>query len=462
MLLEPLVYLVSAVMKVWHLFFAHVVGAVVEINPSTTWLLSIVFLVVSVRLAIFPLYRRQLINGRRSANLRPHIAAVQKKYKTNADPHAPLYQTWAIQELRRDSGVSFWAALGPTLIQIPIILGLVRMLRRMVAAASSPGNPADHGVGFLNVSEVTDFLRTDLFDVPITAYIAMPPDRYQALGTNFRDVVTLAGPLVFAAATFTGINLIISLRRTKRTTDENSKLSRFLVRWLAAMIVIAPIFLLFIGFFGPAPIAIALYWACNNLWTASQSFAMTKYLDRRYPLSEEFVSQRVELREQQQAELLRHNRIEYLRRRKEKNKNFTPIHQKILEKLEAELDTEAKKEQLLSAKVNQYRTVIYFMRLKQQEYLPSFGQKLATVFTVTVPDNAVHHTPIEIPAIVKVQQPAGPRHALGNRRKEKRARKLSKPELLARQLGTAAYQTGCRHINKATGKREYQWKRFRD
>lgn len=292
-MLEPLVFLISAILKAWHLLVAAIPG----ISTSVAWTASVILLLITVRAALVPTAYKQLLVGRKSVNLRPEFAAIKNKYARSADPNAPKYAKWAIQELQRTHDISLWSGLIPPLVQIPVFIGLYRMLRRMADAGIHGPTAEVAGVGTLSGDEVRDFASATFFGVPLPAYVSMNPVQLAELGTDFSSVISLCAPLILMAATFTGINMAISITRLRRTLDHGSRFMRGTYKYLIGVTGFAIAFPLFFGIFGPAPLAIIVYWVCNNLWTMSQNAIITIILERKYPLTPEFRAMRDQVRD---------------------------------------------------------------------------------------------------------------------------------------------------------------------
>ena len=54
------------------------------------------------------------------------------------------------------------------------------------------------------------------------------------------------------------------------------------------MIIIAPLLLLFFRFYRCG--ALIAYWLCNNLWIMGQNIYLTRYVEKRYPLTDAFLN----------------------------------------------------------------------------------------------------------------------------------------------------------------------------
>ena len=380
-MLEPLVFVISGILKAWHLAIAAVPG----VSVSAAWTASVILLLITVRMALLPFSYRQLSMGRKTVNLRPQFAAIRAKYSRSVDPNAPKYQRWAMQELREKHGISFWAGLVPPLVQIPVFIGLFRMLRRMANAGAHGSDQVAEGVGFLSGAEVRKFASATFSGVPLPAYPAMPEAQFAELGTTFAAVISVCAPLIFAAATFTGINMAISINRLRRTLDHGSRFMRGTYKYLVGATFFAVAFPLFFGFLGPAPLAIIVYWVCNNLWTMSQNAIITIILERRHPLTPEFRALRdrtrdarrddraKRARDRREARASRWRAVAGTIRNPSRRADLWDAHRTMLAEREAAAKAVRDAQLQKRAKVHQVRQLARLLRADSQGDLPSLG-----------------------------------------------------------------------------------------
>lgn len=380
-MLEPLVFVISGVLKLWHI----AVSAIPGVSESAAWMASIILLLITVRSALLPFSYRQLLMGRKSVNLRPQFAAIRQRYANNADPNAPKYQKWAMQELRERNGISFWAGLVPPLVQIPVFIGLFRMLRGVAIAGSHGSDHVSGGVGFLSDGEVREFAATTFAGIPLPAYVAMPEEQLAHLGTTRVDVIGIAFPLVIAAATFTGLNMAISINRLRRTLDHNSRFMRGTYKYLIGATLVAIIFPLFFGLFGPSPMAIVVYWVCNNLWTMTQNAAITLFLERKYPLTDDFKKlrdatrdarrnyRRAKVADRRSARASRWRAVAGTVRSPGRRSELWAAHRAMLAEQKERAQAATVKQRNLRRKVLQTRQLARLLRADSQGQLPSLN-----------------------------------------------------------------------------------------
>lgn len=91
--------------------------------------LSIVVFTILVRLATFPLTRKQQQSTKAMQELQPELKKLQEKYKNDRERMAQ-----AQMELYREYGVNPLAGCLPLIVQLPILLGLYRAIVATLAA----------------------------------------------------------------------------------------------------------------------------------------------------------------------------------------------------------------------------------------------------------------------------------------------------------------------------------------
>lgn len=282
-MLELFAYPVSVVMKAWHLLLTDVFA----VAPSTAWIISVIGLVITVRGLLFPFAWMQKRSAHRSVLMRPERAELQKRYGDSAKPEDIVALRDATKELHERYGFRPAAGCIPPLIQIPVALGLYRLLL-WISRPELLGTHrnASGGFGALTGEDVASFEQTRLFDVPLPAYIAMGDQRLAELGTTSADAWRVIFPFVLAAVVFTTINLAVTNYFNYRYMDWSSTVMRVTARILVALAVIMPFFILWLGTRGPLPFALVLYWVTGNLWTAGQTLVLNVAIRRRWPETE--------------------------------------------------------------------------------------------------------------------------------------------------------------------------------
>jgi YidC/Oxa1 family membrane protein insertase len=249
-LLDWLYTAIAWVMKTWHALFS----TFLDPAGGITWALSIVFLVVTVRLLLFPLFVKQIKSQRAMQELQPEIQKLRKQYGTDRQG---LSQ--AMMALQKERGVNPLAGCLPLLPQIPVFLSLFHVLRRL-----APGKQGLYSWS----NELTDqAARAELFGAPISASFNMS-------GGKARDLLALEGVTQGGIRAVCLVLIVIMCITTFVTQKQIMKRSGP-VEGQAAMVqkfllYVMPASLFVSGFF--FPIGVLLYWMTNNLWTLGQQF----------------------------------------------------------------------------------------------------------------------------------------------------------------------------------------------
>jgi YidC/Oxa1 family membrane protein insertase len=253
--LDPVYYAVSAVMWCWHQLFGLLLGP----TSGVAWALSVVFLVVTLRAVMIRPFLAQVRSGRAMRALAPQLAELRKLY---ADDRPRLMQeTKALQSAH---GVSALGGCLPALLQIPVFLGLLHVLRYF----NRPGLTFEQNAAIPNYvfapDQVRSFLEARLFGAPLSAYLSMPQQLLDSFGGHVDriDVVVVAVPLMLVAAVATHFSARHSAQQ-QPPDSPTASIMRF-TPW------VFPLGALIGGAFFPFPIAILVYWLTNNAWTLVQ------------------------------------------------------------------------------------------------------------------------------------------------------------------------------------------------
>lgn len=297
--LDPFIYLVSGVLKLWHLLLNSVLG----LDDSTAWVLALIGLVVTVRGLIAPFSWMQMRTARTSVIMRPELAALNAEYADRTDKESVAEHERRRKELSRQYNHRPAAGCVPMLIQIPVFIGLYRTVLQMARPSENLEVAPDTRIGFLNAEEITAFLNAEIRGIPLPAYLSMPQEMLAQLGTTRDEVRGFILPIVILAVIFTTANLAGSIYRNLETLDWESSLARGTQKMLIGMTVLVPFLLLSLTFFGPIPVAIVLYWFANNLWTLVQTALIRVVVSRKMPLDDDYRREHRATREKVRGEL---------------------------------------------------------------------------------------------------------------------------------------------------------------
>jgi YidC/Oxa1 family membrane protein insertase len=255
-LLDPLYTAISLVMKWWHALWNGVFGdpPVESGLGGLTWALSIVFLVVTIRLILFPLFVKQVKSQRAMQELQPEIQKLRAQYGSDRQG-----MSQAMMALQKERGVNPLAGCLPILPQIPVFLALFHVLRRL-----APGAPGLYGWS----DELTDeAARAKLFGAPISASFNMTGAKGQAIlaipGVTYTNIRIVAFVLIVIMCCTTFFTQKQIMRRSGPVEGQAATVQKLMLYGM-------PLSLFVTGFF--FPIGVLLYWFTNNLWTLGQQF----------------------------------------------------------------------------------------------------------------------------------------------------------------------------------------------
>jgi YidC/Oxa1 family membrane protein insertase len=240
-IITPLEYLTSGILVVFHKLFADILN----VPEGISWALSIVCLTVVIRIALIPLFVKQIKNSRNLQLLQPKVKELQKKYG-----HDRERLTQETMKLYKETGTNPLASCLPLLLQMPIFLALFRTL-----------NSAAHNdvVGFM-----TDQLASSLTSSAIFDHIYVS-DSFTGEGASTTSKwVTAFLVLAMTATTFT------TQRQLMRKNMPESALTGQYAQQQKILLYVLPVVFAVGGI--AFPIGVLLYWTTSNLWTMGQQF----------------------------------------------------------------------------------------------------------------------------------------------------------------------------------------------
>jgi YidC/Oxa1 family membrane protein insertase len=248
---------ISWVMARWHDVFA----SFLDPAGGITWALSIMFLVVTIRIVLFPLFVKQIKSQRAMQELQPEIQKLRKQY--GADRQG-LSQ--AMMALQKERGVNPLAGCLPILPQIPVFFALFHVLRRLA--------PGAEGLYSWSYELTQQAATASLFGAPISSSFNMTGAKEEAIlalpGVTYGGIRTVAGVLIVIMCFTTYFTQKQIMKRSGPVEGQAAMVQKFLLYVMPASLFVS-------GFF--FPIGVLLYWMTNNLWTLGQQF----FVLRRMP-----------------------------------------------------------------------------------------------------------------------------------------------------------------------------------
>lgn len=275
-MLDFVYYPVSGILWIWHTIFGSVLGP----DNGITWALAVVFLVFTLRLALYKPFVRQIRTQLTMKKLQPEITALQKKYHGDRAKQAS-----EMQKLQKEHGFNPLLGCLPLLAQAPVFIGLLHVLRSFNRTATGFGqlgmsaqDNANTPNYFFDVDDVQSFLDARLFGAPISGAISSSQDTLNSFAPfgGVPTVVTIALvaiPLMVMASVATHFNARASIARqddVARSNPQTAMMNRLML-WVfpAGVLVGGPVL----------PIAVLLYWVSNNIWTYAQQHLVYRRID---------------------------------------------------------------------------------------------------------------------------------------------------------------------------------------
>jgi YidC/Oxa1 family membrane protein insertase len=264
---------ISWILLRWHDVWSFLEGREF-LDTNWDWILAIVFLVITVRIILFPLFVKQIKSQRAMQALQPQMKELQQKHKGDRE----TLQKEMMELYRREKANPMMGCL-PIFLQIPVFISLFWILRRL-----NPARPAAVEAGDVSLvdSKITLYGWTldkfesaslaQLFGAPIASrFFDDDFGRFAELNANQLTVQIVTGVLVIIMMVTTHLTAKQMILKTGWATDPTQLMMQRL------MVYGLPFMLLFSGAF--FPLGVVLYWVVQNLF----SLAQQQWVLRKYP-----------------------------------------------------------------------------------------------------------------------------------------------------------------------------------
>ena len=252
-IMRPLYWVVSGLLVLFHGVWSPLLGK----DSGWTWALSIVSLTVVIRIALIPLFVKQIKSSRQMQLLQPKVRELQKKFGHDREK---LGQE--TMKLYREHNANPLSSCLPLLLQMPIFLALFRVLD-----GAARNIPRGHWL------EIHPELLSSLNSA--TIFGARISDTFLnvgfAAGVTSTHVVTVVLILAMTATLF-----VTQLQLMRKNMPPEALTGPF-AQQQKMMLYLFPIIFAVGGI--NFPIGVLVYWLASNLWTMGQQF----YVIRRNP-----------------------------------------------------------------------------------------------------------------------------------------------------------------------------------
>ena len=261
MSLDWIYYAISWILLKWHALWDFIgIPERPVLGTSWAWILAIVFLVVTVRVVLFPVFVKQIKSQRAMQALQPKVKLLQEKHKGDRETlQKEMMELYKVEKANPLMGCL------PMFLQIPVFLGLFHVLRRL-----SPDKTATTLYGWTD-AQFRSATEASLFTAPLPSQFGSSASDLASLNANGVTVKIIAGVLVLIMMATTYLTSRQMILKTGWAEDPQQKMIQRL------MLYGIPLSLLVSG--ALFPIGVVIYWVTNNLF----SLAQQQWVLRKFP-----------------------------------------------------------------------------------------------------------------------------------------------------------------------------------
>ncbi|GHJ46664.1 hypothetical protein Cs7R123_40060 [Catellatospora sp. TT07R-123] len=240
---------ISWLLLAWHSVWDKVLPGVNFLNTNWDWILAIIFLVLTVRAVLFPLFVKQIRSQRAMQALQPQLKALQEKHKGDKE----TLQREMMELYRREKANPLMGCL-PLVLQMPVFIGVFHILKRLGTGTS------DKSLYGWTVAQFDSGAAAKLFGVSI--------------GATFRQGGTAAilcgilGVVMIATTYMTSRQMILKTGWSEDPTQRT--MQKLMLYGIPATLIISAV---------AFPLGLIIYWTTTNLFSLGQQMWVLK----KYP-----------------------------------------------------------------------------------------------------------------------------------------------------------------------------------
>jgi YidC/Oxa1 family membrane protein insertase len=262
--LDWIYWAISWILLTWHTVWDAVgVPVTAVLGTNWAWILAIIFLVVTVRVILFPIFVKQIKSQRAMQALQPKVKELQEKHKGDRE----TLQREMMELYRKEKANPLMGCL-PMFLQIPVFFGLFHVLRRLNPERGPQDKTTLYGWTYDQFHQASE---ARLFTAPISSKFGSTAAELAAMNANGTNVKIIAGVLVIIMIATTYLTSRQMILKTGWAEDPQQKMIQRL------MLYGIPASLLFSG--AIFPIGVVIYWVVNNLFSLGQQ----QWVLRKYP-----------------------------------------------------------------------------------------------------------------------------------------------------------------------------------
>jgi YidC/Oxa1 family membrane protein insertase len=248
-LLNPLYELITKILTFIHAGLSPVFGS----SSGWAWGLSIVFLTILMRLALIPLFVKQIRTQRAMQVLQPKMKELQAKYKGDRET-----LNAEMMKLYKEQGANPLAGCLPLLLQMPVFFALFHVLSHI--------RPDGTPIAGMTNAQVESMAHAKILGAPIAASFKSSFQSGEVLLHSLSAspgtvrVVAAVMVVLMGASTFWTQKQLMTRTAASGDTSITSQQK--------ILLYVLPFSFLFAGF--NFPIGVLVYWLTTNLWSMGQ------------------------------------------------------------------------------------------------------------------------------------------------------------------------------------------------
>ena len=218
---------------------------------------AIIGLTIVLRIILYPLMNKQLRASKKMQDIAPHISNVKEKHK--GDNKKIQEET---MRLYKEHGVNPMAGCLPTLIQLPLLLGLYQVLNKLVKMNS------DQMVAYINSIVITPLEISAPWD-PTFFGIPLGQSPQQMMATL--PIIAISIPLITGLFQFIQSKMMFTTPPSSGTSKKKNDDFATVFQKQSAYL-----FPIMIGFFSfTFPFGLSLYWNTFSIFGIIQQYRIS-------------------------------------------------------------------------------------------------------------------------------------------------------------------------------------------
>lgn len=179
--------------------------AIYGLLPGHDLGISLVIFTVIIRLALWPLLKKQLHQSKKMRDLQPELKKVKKAAAGDRQKEAAL-----MMELYKEKGISPFGSIGLTLIQLPLFLGVFQAARHLTE----------------NLSDIGNFTYPFVQKIPFVAEVIADNSAFNYVSLGFIDLSKKAfdnGAVYFPILLLAVIATVLAFYQSKQLLPEQKE-----------------------------------------------------------------------------------------------------------------------------------------------------------------------------------------------------------------------------------------------